>query len=115
MVKPHRKRIVKWGRGRLGKSPPVTSQAVFKIGSITKIFAALLSGGGTGAADVARYSTANSLGQPQRNKISFAFTAAARARQCANATRFPDSQQLLRFGRPSQQARVGSAAPTMIL
>ena len=42
VVTPHRKRFVAWGRERLGDAPPVTSDTVFEIGSITKVFTALL-------------------------------------------------------------------------
>src|SRR3990170_6143629 len=42
VVTPNRKRFVAWGRERLGDAPPVTSDTVFEIGSITKVFTALL-------------------------------------------------------------------------
>jgi len=42
VVTPERKRIVTWGRERLGDNRPVTSETLFEIGSITRIFTALL-------------------------------------------------------------------------
>jgi serine-type D-Ala-D-Ala carboxypeptidase/endopeptidase len=42
VVTPNRKRFVAWGRERLNDSRPVTSETVFEIGSITKVFTALL-------------------------------------------------------------------------
>jgi D-alanyl-D-alanine-carboxypeptidase/D-alanyl-D-alanine-endopeptidase len=42
MVTPNRKRFVACGRERLGDLRPVTSETVFEIGSITKVFTALL-------------------------------------------------------------------------
>lgn len=42
VVTPNRKRFVAWGRERLGDAPPVTYDTVFEIGSITKVFTALL-------------------------------------------------------------------------
>jgi len=42
VVTPNRKRIVTWGRERLSDSRPVTSETLFEIGSITKVFTALL-------------------------------------------------------------------------
>ena len=42
VVTPSRKRFVSWGRERLGNDRPVTSDTVFEIGSITKVFTALL-------------------------------------------------------------------------
>jgi D-alanyl-D-alanine-carboxypeptidase/D-alanyl-D-alanine-endopeptidase len=42
VVTPNRKRFVSWGRERLGDDRPVTSETVFEIGSITKVFTALL-------------------------------------------------------------------------
>jgi len=44
VVTPNRKRIVAWGRERLGDDRPVTSETVFEIGSVTKVFTALLLG-----------------------------------------------------------------------
>ena len=44
VVTPNRKRIVAWGRERLGDVRPVTSETVFEIGSVTKVFTALLLG-----------------------------------------------------------------------
>lgn len=42
VVTPNRQRFVAWGRERLGNARPVTSETVFEIGSITKVFTALL-------------------------------------------------------------------------
>ena len=42
VVTPNRQRFVTYGRERLGDSRPVTSETVFEIGSITKVFTALL-------------------------------------------------------------------------
>jgi D-alanyl-D-alanine-carboxypeptidase/D-alanyl-D-alanine-endopeptidase len=42
VVTPNHKRFVTWGRERLGDVRPVTSETVFEIGSITKVFTALL-------------------------------------------------------------------------
>ena len=42
VVTPSRKRIVTWGRERLSDNRPVTSETVFEIGSVTKVFTALL-------------------------------------------------------------------------
>ncbi len=42
VVTPRRKRFVAWGRERLSDDRPVTSETVFEIGSITKVFTALL-------------------------------------------------------------------------
>jgi D-alanyl-D-alanine-carboxypeptidase/D-alanyl-D-alanine-endopeptidase len=42
VVTPDRKRFVAWGRERLGNDRPITSDTVFEIGSITKVFTALL-------------------------------------------------------------------------
>lgn len=39
---PVHTRFVAWGRERLGEDRPVTSETVFEIGSITKVFTALL-------------------------------------------------------------------------
>jgi len=49
VVTQTRKRFVAWGRERLGDGRPVASETVFEIGSITKIFTALL------LADMARH------------------------------------------------------------
>jgi CubicO group peptidase (beta-lactamase class C family) len=42
VMTPNRKRFVAWGRERSRDARPVTSDTVFEIGSITKIFTALL-------------------------------------------------------------------------
>ena len=42
VVTPSRRRFVGWGRERLSDDRPVTSETVFEIGSITKVFTALL-------------------------------------------------------------------------
>jgi D-alanyl-D-alanine-carboxypeptidase/D-alanyl-D-alanine-endopeptidase len=42
VVTPSRQRILAWGRERLGSIRPVTSETVFEIASITKVFTALL-------------------------------------------------------------------------
>ena len=42
VVTPGRKRFVNWGRERLSDNRPVTPDTVFEIGSITKVFTALL-------------------------------------------------------------------------
>jgi CubicO group peptidase (beta-lactamase class C family) len=42
VVTPERTRFLAWGRERLGDDRPVTSETVFEIGSITKVFTALL-------------------------------------------------------------------------
>jgi CubicO group peptidase (beta-lactamase class C family) len=42
VVTPQRTRFLAWGRERVGDDRPVTSETVFEIGSITKVFAALL-------------------------------------------------------------------------
>jgi CubicO group peptidase (beta-lactamase class C family) len=42
VVMPNRERFVTWGRERLNNDRPVTSQTLFEIGSITKVFTALL-------------------------------------------------------------------------
>lgn len=42
VVTPNRKRIVTWGRERLSDNRPVTAETVFEIGSVTKVFTALL-------------------------------------------------------------------------
>lgn len=42
VVTPNRTRFVAWGRERLGDLRPVTSETIFEIGSITKVFTALL-------------------------------------------------------------------------
>jgi CubicO group peptidase (beta-lactamase class C family) len=42
VVTPNRKRFITWGRERLSDNRPVTSETVFEIGSITKVFTALL-------------------------------------------------------------------------
>jgi D-alanyl-D-alanine-carboxypeptidase/D-alanyl-D-alanine-endopeptidase len=42
VVTPNRQRIVTWGRERLSDDRPVTSDTVFEIGSVTKVFTALL-------------------------------------------------------------------------
>jgi CubicO group peptidase (beta-lactamase class C family) len=42
VVTPRRTRFVTWGRERLNDSRPVTAETVFEIGSITKVFTALL-------------------------------------------------------------------------
>ena len=42
VVTPGRKRLVTWGRERLSDNRPVTSETVFEIGSVTKVFTALL-------------------------------------------------------------------------
>jgi len=42
VITPHDRRIVTWGRERLGDDRPVTLDTVFEIGSITKIFTAFL-------------------------------------------------------------------------
>lgn len=39
---PNRQRFVTWGRERMGDARPVTSDTVFEIASITKVFTALL-------------------------------------------------------------------------
>lgn len=41
-VTPDRKRFVTWGRERLSENRPLTTATVFEIGSITKVFTALL-------------------------------------------------------------------------
>jgi CubicO group peptidase (beta-lactamase class C family) len=42
VVAPDRQSLVSWGRERLGDDSPVTSDTVFEIGSITKVFTAFL-------------------------------------------------------------------------
>jgi D-alanyl-D-alanine-carboxypeptidase/D-alanyl-D-alanine-endopeptidase len=42
VVTPNRRRFVTWGRERLSDSRPVTPETVFEIGSVTKVFTALL-------------------------------------------------------------------------
>jgi CubicO group peptidase (beta-lactamase class C family) len=42
VVTPDRTRFVAWGRQRLNDDHPVTSDTVFEIGSITKVFTAFL-------------------------------------------------------------------------
>ncbi len=42
VVTPHRSHYVTWGRARLGDNRPVTSDTVFEIASVTKVFTALL-------------------------------------------------------------------------
>lgn len=42
VVTPNRQRIVTWGRERLSDNRPVTSDTIFEIGSVTKVFTALL-------------------------------------------------------------------------
>ena len=42
VVTPNRKRFITWGHERLSDNRPVTSETVFEIGSITKVFTALL-------------------------------------------------------------------------
>ena len=42
VVTPGRERLVAWGRERLSDARPVTSETVFEIASITKVFTALL-------------------------------------------------------------------------
>ncbi len=42
VVTPDRMRFVSWGQERLSDNRPVTSESVFEIGSMTKIFTALL-------------------------------------------------------------------------
>ena len=42
VVTPNRQRFVTYGRERLGDQQPVTTDTVFEIGSITKVFTALL-------------------------------------------------------------------------
>jgi D-alanyl-D-alanine-carboxypeptidase/D-alanyl-D-alanine-endopeptidase len=42
VVTPNRTRFVAWGRERLGDLRPVTSETIFEIASITKVFTALL-------------------------------------------------------------------------
>jgi serine-type D-Ala-D-Ala carboxypeptidase/endopeptidase len=42
VVTPNRKRFVAWGRERLNDRRPVTADTVFEIGSVTKVFTALL-------------------------------------------------------------------------
>jgi len=42
LVTPNHKRFVAWGRERVRDDRPVTSETVFEIGSITKVFTALL-------------------------------------------------------------------------
>lgn len=42
VVTPERTRFLAWGSERLGDDRPVTSETVFEIGSITKVFTALL-------------------------------------------------------------------------
>jgi hypothetical protein len=42
VVTPNRQRIVTWGRERLSDDRPVTSDTIFEIGSVTKVFTALL-------------------------------------------------------------------------
>jgi len=42
VVTPDRQRIVTWGRERLGDSRPVSTETVFEIASMTKVFTALL-------------------------------------------------------------------------
>jgi CubicO group peptidase (beta-lactamase class C family) len=42
VVTPSRRRVITWGRERLSDHRPVTSETVFEIGSITKVFTALL-------------------------------------------------------------------------
>lgn len=42
VVTPNRRRIVTWGRERLRDNRPATSGTVFEIGSVTKVFTALL-------------------------------------------------------------------------
>ena len=42
VVTPHRKDVVTYGRERLSDDRPVTADTIFEIGSITKIFTALL-------------------------------------------------------------------------
>ena len=42
VVTPNQTRFVAWGRERLGDLRPVTSETLFEIGSITKVFTALL-------------------------------------------------------------------------
>jgi serine-type D-Ala-D-Ala carboxypeptidase/endopeptidase len=42
VVTPDRKRVVTWGRERLSDDRPVTAETVFEIGSVTKVFTALL-------------------------------------------------------------------------
>jgi D-alanyl-D-alanine-carboxypeptidase/D-alanyl-D-alanine-endopeptidase len=42
VVTPNRGRLVTWGRERLSDNRPVTSETVFEIGSVTKVFTALL-------------------------------------------------------------------------
>src|SRR6516164_3622659 len=42
VITPNRQRFVAWGRERLGDARPITLDTVFEIGSITKVFTALL-------------------------------------------------------------------------
>lgn len=42
VVTPNRKRVVTWGRERLSDDRPVTAETIFEIGSVTKVFTALL-------------------------------------------------------------------------
>ena len=53
VVTPNHKRFVTRGRERLGDVRPVTSETVFEIGSITKVFTALLLADMTRRAEVA--------------------------------------------------------------
>ena len=42
VISPEQKRFVAWGRERVGDDRPVTPETVFEIGSITKVFTAML-------------------------------------------------------------------------
>lgn len=109
VITPHRKRFVTWGRERLSDNRPVTRDTVFEIGSVTKVFTALL------LADMARRGKVG-LDDPVSRHLPSDFkvplrdgheiTLADLATHTSGLPRWP----LLSGDSPPSQAAIGAAA-----